>query len=154
MPLWRWLAGSVAVAVVVIAVIEFSPWSSSVTPPPVVMVLAHATVRVGSPDAVEIVNKGRFWLEGSGYECGPYVTRRTGADFSRPGETYCGGGGPALAPHSRMRVEKSITPSTPGRYWVWWDYGYSRVSGNDPGDLAAEADIQETAHAKLTVVGH
>jgi hypothetical protein len=112
--------------------------------PDVSVVLAHATIRLGSLDAVQVVNRGSFSGEGSGFGCGPNVSPRTSADFTRPyGLASCLGGGPSLPPHSRVRVATTITPATPGKYWVWFDYFYGPVGGET---------IQSTAYAKLTVL--
>lgn len=110
--------------------------------PPVFVVLAHATIRVGSRDAVEIVNNGGFSAGGSGYGCGPSVSPRTSAEFRRPGDAYCLGGGPTIAPHSSVRVATTIQSEPPGNYWVWFDYFYT------------SRNVPFTAYTKLTVLSH
>lgn len=110
--------------------------------PDVSVVLAHQTVRAGSLDPVEVVNRGRFSAGGSG--CGPVVTPRTSPVFTRPrGVVFCAGGGPAIAPHSHIRAAPSIATATPGKYWVWFDYFYGP---------AGREQIADTAYAKLTVL--
>lgn len=110
--------------------------------PDVSVVLAHATIRANSLDPVWVVDKGGFWASGSG--CGPIVTLRASAAFTRPhGVVFCAGGGPTIAPHSRIRAAPSITPAAPGKYWVWFDYYY----GPDGREQTAS-----TAYTKLTVL--
>jgi hypothetical protein len=110
-------------------------------PKPLVLVLIHATIRVGSRDAVEAVNTGDYLAANTGCS-GPGVSSRTSTHF-KPHHVFCAGGaGPSVPPHSHIRIAiaTSVTPTTPGKYWVWFDYFYG------PGGIAT------TAYTKLTVL--
>jgi hypothetical protein len=137
----RWFGFGVLLAAVAITVVVVAAQSRSKKSLPVFVVLTHATVHLHETDAVTVLNKSRYPADSSGYGCTPSVSPRTRANFNRPNAPFCAGGGPRIPPHSRARVAVSITPTAPGKYWVYFDYSWG------PSDLTA------TAYTKLTVLG-
>jgi hypothetical protein len=147
----RWLAVGAALTALVVAGIVIATRSGSNRSKrglPVFVVLAHATIHAESPDAVFAVNRSGYqveWSGGCGPDAGPAVnvSPRTSATFRFPnGAINCLLDAP-VAPHSTLRIDDTISPTTPpGNYWVWFQYSRQY-----------EPDRMYTAYAKLTILG-
>jgi len=134
----RWLAvGLTLVAAAIAGIVIASQNSRSKTGFPVSLVVAHATIRVGSSDAVEVVNKSQYGLATSGAAVSP----RTSADFRLPKDTGMNLDTPGTSMEPRSVLDEATLPiATPGEYWVWTDYA-------TPG-----SDTTHFAYTELTVL--